>query len=298
MIDTEKPEVVAICTPPALHREQTLLALAHGCHVFCEKPLTESLTETDEIIRAATAAGRHVVVNTQFPCMRIHTAAKAQIGTPDFGRLQFLHAWQAFRTSATTEVGWRGSMQRRVCLEFGIHVFELVRFFFDATPSRIYCHMPATANGVESVDIISLEFADGRAASVVLDRVSQAPDRYLDMTLDGERATIQTSIGGELRFEVGLQTRERRPFWGLHIVKGGKAVRYNGTRATVLATDGMNPFAAATAVHFSRFLDAIAAGRTPPGTAADHRDTLGLALAAYTSAESRQPVELASYLRA
>lgn len=300
MIEATRPDVVSICTPPGLHHEQTLLALAHACHVFCEKPLTENLPQTDDIIRASAAAGRHVVVNTQFPCMRIHAAAKAQIGTPAFGRLLFLHACQSFRTSAATESGWRSTMQRRVCLEFGIHVFELVRFFFDATPSRIYCHMPqpVASGAAESINIISLEFADGRAASIVLDRLSKAPDRYLDMTLDGEFASVHTSIGGELRFEVGVRTRERRPFWGLHVVKGGKAVRYNGSRSTVLATDGMNPFAAATAVHFSAFLAAIATGQTPAGTAADHRKTLGLALAAYDSAESRQVVDLRSSLGA
>ncbi len=297
MLRSVTPDFVSICTPPALHHEQTLMALEHGCHVFCEKPLAESLEQADDVIDKAAAAGRQVVVNAQFPCMQIHAAARQRIGTPEFGRLLFLHAWQTFQPSETTETGWRGRMQRRVCFEFGVHVFELVRFFFDDTPVRLYCHMPRAApGGAEAVNVVSLEFGDGRAASIVLDRLSRAPERYLDMRLDGERASICTSIGGEVRFEIGLHTRARRPFVGLHLVKGGKAVFHNGGAPKVIAQDGVNPFAAATAVHFARFLEALRCGTVPPGTARDHRDTLAMSLAAYDSAESGMAVEMSAYL--
>jgi predicted dehydrogenase len=298
MLHAERPDVVSVCTPPALHYTQVLAALEHGCHVFCEKPLAETLAQADEIIATAAAAKRQVVVNTQFPCMRIHAAAKERLGTPEFGRLLFLHAWQTFHPSPVTEAGWRGSLQRRVCFEFGVHVFELVRFFFEAMPVRLYCHIPRPGlNGsVEAINVVSLEFADGRAASIVLDRLSRAPERYLDMRLDGEVASICTSIGGEVRFEIGLHTRTRRPFAGLHLVKGGKAVLHTGSGSTVIAQDGLNPFATATAVHLKRFLDCLQTGTTPPATARDNRNTLAMALAAYDSAESGQALDMAAYL--
>src|SRR5260370_6765015 len=130
MIAETKPDLVSICTPPFLHHEQTLLALSHGCHVFCEKPMAESLDQADEIIEAAERANRLVVINNQFPYMKIHLAAKKKIGSPEFGRLLFLHARQTFRPTETTEAAWRGEMPRRLCFEFGVHVFELIRFFF------------------------------------------------------------------------------------------------------------------------------------------------------------------------
>src|SRR5262249_21618420 len=134
--------IVAVCTPPALHHEQVLLALEYGCHVFCEKPLAETLCQGDEIIRASDRAKRLVVVNNQFPCMNIYSSSKALIGSPAFGRLLFLHAWQTFHPTERTEAGWRGSLERRLCFEFGVHVFELIRFFFEDTPVKIFAHMP------------------------------------------------------------------------------------------------------------------------------------------------------------
>jgi predicted dehydrogenase len=78
MLRTAQPDIVAICTPPFLHHAQCLAALKHGCHVFCEKPMVETLAEADEIIASANAAGRTVVTNSQFPFMNIHTAAKSE----------------------------------------------------------------------------------------------------------------------------------------------------------------------------------------------------------------------------
>ncbi|HWE49883.1 MAG TPA: Gfo/Idh/MocA family oxidoreductase [Bryobacteraceae bacterium] len=299
MIEATRPDIVAICTPPWLHREQVLLALEHGCHVFCEKPLAESLAEADEMIEAADRAGRVVVVNSQFPSMNIHRAAKEAIGSPGFGRLLHLHVWHTMRTDAHTEAGWRGELARRLCFEFGIHVFELVRFLFEDNPVRIIAHMPNPGGRSKSdpINIISLEFPDGRAASIVMDRLSRGPERYLDMRLDGEFAAIHTSIGGRVRFEAGMHTRERRPFLNFRFVKGGQAVLQDGNRETVLATDGINPFASATARHFGGFLQALRDGSEPRAGIRDNRNTLALVMAAYDSATSGEWVRMSQYAR-
>lgn len=229
--------------------------------------------------------------------MNIHLAAKKLIGSPQFGRLLFLQAWQTFLPTETTEAGWRRQLHRRVCFEFGIHVFELIRFFFEDTPTRVFAHMPNPDPQInfDAINIISVEFADGRAASMVLNRLSKGPERYLDMRLDGESASIHTSIGGEVRFEMGLHTREKRPFLDFGFVKGGKAVLQNGTRSRLIAKDGLNPFASSTAYHFGNFIKAIESGSVPPCTVEDNRKTLALVFASYDSAEGGRAVEMSDY---
>ncbi len=298
MIEKTAPDIVAICTPPALHIEHSRMALETNCHVFCEKPLAENLFDADKLIRAAAKANRYVVVNNQFPYMNIHRAAKAAIGTPEFGRLLFLQAWQTLRPTTAPETDWRGQMKRKVCFEFGIHVFSLVRFFFDDEPMTISAQMPNPLSQFSSdvLNLITLEFADGRAASIILNRLTEAPERYLEMRLDGERASVHTSIGGEVRFEAGLHTRGRQPFFGLNLIKGGKAVWQNGNKSKIIAKDPINPFASSTAYHFENFIKAIREGGTPPGTIADNRKTLALVFAAYDSAEARRTIYLKDYL--
>ena len=300
MLEAGRPDIVAVCSPPALHREHALLALAAGCHVFLEKPLATDLAEADAIIAAAAAAGRQVVVNNQFPAMRIHAAAHALIGGPEFGSLLYLHAWHTMRPSDRTEAGWRGQLDRRLGLEFGVHVFDLVRFFFGTTPVRISAHMPRPDPSIswDAINAVTFDFADGRAASCLLDRLSQGPERYLDLRLDGELAAIHTSIGGRVRLSAGLRTRTRRPFVDWQLAGGGRAVLQRGDDERLIGRDGTNPFASATARHLGAFLDALEDGSTPPARAADNRETLALVLAAYDSARMGTPVEMAPYLRA
>jgi D-apiose dehydrogenase len=290
MLTAESADVVVICTPPQFHRDHCILALGHGFHVFCEKPIAMDLDEVDDIITASDEAGRVVVVNTQFPYMDMYQAAKDAIGTADFGELQFMHAWQHFKRTTETEAGWRGEMNRRLCLEFGIHVLELARYFFQADPISIHAHMPGRDKS-DVINTIALEFPDGRGAAIVLDRLSHGPHKYLELSLDGEHASIHTSIGGELRIEAGIRTSNRRPFVGWHFVKGGKALLHNESGSRLLAREGFNPFASATATHFGQMLDAIDSEETPPADIRDNRSTLALVLAAYESAESGQTIK-------
>ena len=298
MIQKTEPDIVSVCTPPALHNEHTLLALLHGCHVFCEKPLTDSLDKADVMIGASEKAGRFIVVNCQFPYMQIHRAAKNLIGSAQFGRLLFLQAWQTFQPTELTEKGWRGVMKHRVCFEFGIHVFELIRFFFDDTPVRLTARMPQPPGESqrEAINIVTTEFADGRAACMILNRLSKGPERYLSLRLDGDNASIHTSVGGQLELKAGLHTKSHRPFLSFDFAAGGKATLYNKNRSRVIAREGVNPFASATARHFRNFVDALSTAVVPRGTATDHRKTLALVFAAYDAAQSAKTVDMSPYL--
>ncbi|MGX5181444.1 Gfo/Idh/MocA family protein, partial [Streptomyces avermitilis] len=49
MLQEQRPDLVSICTPPTLHREQTLAALRAGAWVWCEKPPVPTLADFDAI---------------------------------------------------------------------------------------------------------------------------------------------------------------------------------------------------------------------------------------------------------
>ncbi len=69
-----KPDVVDVCTPPALHDGHVRAALAAGCDVLCEKPYlydanrspAELLAAARELGGLASAAGRRLALCTQY----------------------------------------------------------------------------------------------------------------------------------------------------------------------------------------------------------------------------------------
>lgn len=50
-------QVVTIATPPATHGKLALAAVAHGCHVICEKPFASDAAEAQQLVAAAGKAG-------------------------------------------------------------------------------------------------------------------------------------------------------------------------------------------------------------------------------------------------
>jgi predicted dehydrogenase len=68
-LDKLKPDAVAICTYTEHHAPMALQALAAGAHVFCEKPLADTLQAAEKIVAAARAAKKALLVGY---ILRVH----------------------------------------------------------------------------------------------------------------------------------------------------------------------------------------------------------------------------------
>ncbi|MAE61611.1 MAG: dehydrogenase, partial [Planctomycetaceae bacterium] len=81
MLDKEKPDVAAICTPSGLHLEPTRACAERGIHVICEKPLEITTARVDEMIAVADGSG--ITLGGIFPqrylkvLRTVHEAASA-----------------------------------------------------------------------------------------------------------------------------------------------------------------------------------------------------------------------------
>lgn len=294
LLARHRPDILVVSAPTGSHFELARRGLDAGCHLFVEKPFTTTLAEADELIQRAARADRRVVVNHEFRAMRSHAAAKSLIGTPDFGRLLFVSMQQTFRVTAETEAGWRGRERRRTLMDFGPHVMDLCRYFFEAEPLSLRARTPKPGdpNAADHLALVELEFPGDRVAQITLDRLNRGRHRYLESRLDGEWATIEVSLGGRLEVRAGLSPATRRPFLAFDMVPGGEARLWEGERSRLLARDPLDLFAGATARLMSSYLDALDQGTTPPCDGADARRTLALVIAAYRSAESGRPVSL------
>ena len=51
-----KPDAVAVCTYTETHAALAVQAFAAGAHVFCEKPLAETMEAAERVVAAAHAA--------------------------------------------------------------------------------------------------------------------------------------------------------------------------------------------------------------------------------------------------
>jgi predicted dehydrogenase len=295
LLDSARPELLIVATPPESHFEIAATALRNGVNVLCEKPFANTVAEAQALLRIADESGVQIAVNNEFRFMRCHRAAKAELDSGRCGELVFMHAHQSFRTSDATEAGWRGMDLERTCKDFGTHVFDLCRYFFGTEPTRMRARMPkpTQADGPDLLNLIDLEFPGERFARITLDRLTTGRHRYLDIRLDGTRGTLETELGGHLAVSIGLRAAERRPFVDLDLSLGGRAFAYSGETKRKLASDPLDLFAAATSTLLAEFIAAIRLGTRLASGGHDNIRSFALVRAAYESARTGSDVDLA-----
>jgi predicted dehydrogenase len=124
LMDKEKPDLIAICTPPRTHATLATQAIRRGCHVLIEKPMALNMGECDEIIQAAREAGVKVCVGHSnlffYPFMKARQlVADGQIG--DFRGMRILLSTPTdYMTSR--EDHWANKLPGGVIGETGPHV--------------------------------------------------------------------------------------------------------------------------------------------------------------------------------
>ena len=88
----QQPDAVFILTPPKLHIPQAMDAAKAGCHVFLEKPLSDTLEGVDQLNALAQQTNKKIMVGL---CFRYHEGlaqAKKILDSGQIGRLVSVRA--------------------------------------------------------------------------------------------------------------------------------------------------------------------------------------------------------------
>src|ERR687896_349211 len=140
-------DVVHICTPNNVHAELAALALEHGKHVVCEKPLAIGAAQADRLVEAAAAAGRVATVPFVYRFHPVVREARARIAAGALGPVRLIHGGYLQDWLSTAEDdNWRVDPQlggpSRAFADIGSHWCDLVEFI---TGDRIaaICAQPA-----------------------------------------------------------------------------------------------------------------------------------------------------------
>lgn len=121
-------DVVYIATPPHLHYPQTMLALAAGKHVICEKPLALNLTQADEMIDAAHRADRLLAPNLMQRYNPLAAAIGRLIRSKALGEVLhgYLQNYASDEGLPPEHWFWDPDKSGGIFIEHGVHFFDLV----------------------------------------------------------------------------------------------------------------------------------------------------------------------------
>lgn len=92
LLDHPEVEAVVISTPAATHVEMAQRCIAAGRHVLVEKPLAMDPNGADEVVAAAEAAGRILMVGHTFLYSRAVELLHQYVADGELGEVQYLYS--------------------------------------------------------------------------------------------------------------------------------------------------------------------------------------------------------------
>lgn len=284
MIHDLKPDIVDIIVPPEVQADAVRSALDLNVKtVICQKPFCVSLTEAEQIVEAAEAAGATLIVHENFRFMPWYRFIKKALEEGLIGT----HLQATFRLRPGDGQGPQAyldrqpyfqSMDRFLIQETAVHWVDVFRFLL-GPPVSVYADLrrinPVIAG--EDAGIVLFEHENGMRA--VFDG-----NRLLDHASDNLRRTM-----GEALFEGTDGTLEL--FGDGRVTHRGFGAEYS---KTLLPADIWDGFGGDCVYALqSHVIEALAADTTPENLARDYCSVLRTRDAIYRSAETGSKIMLA-----
>jgi len=128
MLAQLKPEIVSVVTPDNLHKDVVLAAIEHGAKgIFCDKPLSVSLKEADEMVAATKEAGVVMTVNYGRRWYPVYAEARRIVRAGELGPLSQIIAV----SGGPRAMLWRNHT----------HMIDLLNFLADAEPDWVWAEL-------------------------------------------------------------------------------------------------------------------------------------------------------------
>ncbi|MFD0710848.1 Gfo/Idh/MocA family protein [Paenibacillus sp. GCM10027626] len=263
-------DAVVICSENAKHAELTIAAAKAKKHVLCEKPLGISVEEMKEMIAACEQNG--VQLMTAFPCRYLPavTQAKAAIENGEIGEIVAVkgtnHGGNPGGWFVDPALSGGGAM-----LDHTVHVMDLLNWILKSDVKEVYGYAATLFSEqlpVDDAGMVHVKFANG--AFAVIDTSwsrNKAFPTWGDVTMEiiGTKGTISVDALGQIN--------------ELYSEENGKAIwSYWG--------DDMDAYMIRDFVH------ALLNDKQVPVTGEDGLKSAQVAIAAYASLKTGQPVAL------
>ncbi|MEM6617386.1 MAG: Gfo/Idh/MocA family oxidoreductase [Pseudomonadota bacterium] len=194
----DRVDLVTVATPNATHFEITKAFLEAGFHVLCEKPMTMTVEEGEEIVAIAEKAGTICAVNYCYSAYPMVREMRAMIERGDIGKVRlvvanFSHGHHAdARDQNNPRVRWRYdpaqagvSGQMADC---GIHALHLACFVTGSSVEKLSADFASTVPGRELEDdaMVNFRMANGTVGRLWTSTVAIGRQHGLDIQVYGE----------------------------------------------------------------------------------------------------------------
>lgn len=191
-------DAVTICTPTITHKQVAMLALMAGKHVFVEKPMTNSVSEAQELLAVVERSGLRIMPGHIERFNPAVSYLKELIDSGKLGKIILLLARRVGRKpDRISDVG--------VVRDTAIHDIDLARYIFRDEVNSVYARIGSARNSNEDYAEIMLQFRNGGTAFIDANWLTLQKTRTLIVT--GSEGTAHVDyLTQEIRIEDSKET--------------------------------------------------------------------------------------------
>lgn len=195
-------DFITIATPNHLHCRDAKIALKHGYHVVCDKPLSHDLNEAKELYEVAKMSPKVFALThnyTGYPMVRFlrKLVREGELGEILSVRVRYLQGWLSTSLEKTghRQAGWRTDPAKSgvsgCFADIGTHAFNLMRFVTNLRPLTISAQLQTMVPGRSLDDFgeASLVLENKARAHITASQISQGYRNHLVIELDGTKGS-------------------------------------------------------------------------------------------------------------
>jgi len=200
---SERIQLVSVVTPNHLHHPVARAFLEQGLHVVCDKPLTTTVAEAEEL--CTLAADRDLVFGvtynyTGYPMVK---EAQARVSSGSLGVLrkvvvEYTQGWlrTLLEAEGHKQAEWRGDPERAGASsalgDIGSHAHDLVRYVTGLEVRRLFADLGTVVEGrrMEDDATVILELDGGVRGVLLASQVSTGARNHLRLRIYGSEGAL------------------------------------------------------------------------------------------------------------
>lgn len=157
---TLQPEVIHVLTPPDSHAALTMQALAAGAHVYVEKPMAVTVHECEQMIEAASRAGRELCVGHCWNYIPVIAEAQRLLASGRAGELLQVEAtfnYDVLRNPTFGQDHWSSRLPGGLAEDLAVHLVSvLIRLLGPSRRTIAVSRTTGTLPGAKAEDARAL----------------------------------------------------------------------------------------------------------------------------------------------
>jgi predicted dehydrogenase len=197
-------EAVSIVTPNHLHFAAAKAFLEAGIHVICDKPVTTTLAEANELAAIVATSGKLFVLTHNYTGYPMIRQMREMIASGEIGKLRHVQAeyaqdWltQAVETTGAKGAEWRTDPARSgaggAIGDIGTHAYNLTAFVTGETPDRLYADLTSFVPGrvLDDSANILLRYKSGAKGMLWASQIAVGNENSLSLRIYGDTGGLE-----------------------------------------------------------------------------------------------------------